>query len=207
MGDFLTKPVTEKNAEDGKNERFLYGACSMQGWRKSNEDAHIINLDLGDGNALFAVFDGHGGEQVAMFCEKYFPIILQANDEYKARNYEKALEESMVETDFMLVNEEGHEKIAEVLLEMKREIRGPTAKLDLAEVREIKQVPFSAGCTACICLVTPDTVYCANSGDSRAILVNKAGKVTELSHDHKPDDPGEMKRIKQGGGFVEDGRV
>jgi serine/threonine protein phosphatase PrpC len=31
--------------------------------------------------------------------------------------------------------------------------------------------------------------------------------VTELSHDHKPDDPGEMKRIKADGGFVEDGRV
>lgn len=38
-------------------------------------------------------------------------------------------------------------------------------------------------------------------------MVNKAGKVTELSHDHKPDDPGEMKRIKAGGGFVDDGRV
>ena len=28
-----------------------------------------------------------------------------------------------------------------------------------------------------------------------------------MSHDHKPDDPGEMKRIKADGGFVEDGRV
>jgi serine/threonine protein phosphatase PrpC len=37
--------------------------------------------------------------------------------------------------------------------------------------------------------------------------VNKAGKVTELSHDHKPDDPVEMKRIKADGGFVDDGRV
>lgn len=25
------------------------------------EDAAIHNLDIGDGNALFAVFDGHGG--------------------------------------------------------------------------------------------------------------------------------------------------
>ena len=87
MGDFLTKPITEKNAQDGKNNRFIYGACSMQGWRKSNEDAHIHNLDLGDGNSLFAVFDGHGGEQVAIFCEKYFPIWLCANEEYKCKNY------------------------------------------------------------------------------------------------------------------------
>ena len=62
MGDFLTKPVTEKNSLDGKNDRLMYGSCSMQGWRKSNEDAHIHNLDLGDGNSFFAVFDGLGGE-------------------------------------------------------------------------------------------------------------------------------------------------
>ena len=31
----------------------------MQGWRKSNEDAHSHILDLGDGNALFAIYDGH----------------------------------------------------------------------------------------------------------------------------------------------------
>ena len=41
MGDFLTKPIMEKNAQDGKNDKLMYGACSMQGWRKSNEDAHI----------------------------------------------------------------------------------------------------------------------------------------------------------------------
>jgi len=29
MGDFLTKPITEKNAADGKDDRFLFGACSM----------------------------------------------------------------------------------------------------------------------------------------------------------------------------------
>jgi hypothetical protein len=33
MGDYLTKPVTEKNATDGKNDVYAYGACSMQGWR------------------------------------------------------------------------------------------------------------------------------------------------------------------------------
>jgi serine/threonine protein phosphatase PrpC len=37
--------------------------------------------------------------------------------------------------------------------------------------------------------------------------VNKAGKVTELSKDHKPDNDSELKRIKAAGGFVDDGRV
>lgn len=116
MGDFLTKPVTEKNATDGKNDRFMYGGCSMQGWRKSNEDAHIHNLDLGDGNSLFAVFDGHGGEQVAMFCEKYMPEVLLANEEYKKKNYAKALEETFVELDYMLLSDEGATKMKGILL-------------------------------------------------------------------------------------------
>jgi len=42
----MTKPVTEKNATDGKNDRVLFGACSMQGWRITNEDAHIHHLSL-----------------------------------------------------------------------------------------------------------------------------------------------------------------
>ena len=46
---------------------------------------------MGDGNSLFGVFDGHGGEQVAMFCEKYMIEVLLSNAEYQANNYEKAL--------------------------------------------------------------------------------------------------------------------
>ena len=79
----------------------------MQGWRKSNEDAHLHILDLGDGNSLFAVFDGHGGEQVAIFCEKYMPEVLMNNEEYIAKNYTKALEETFVELDYMLLADEG----------------------------------------------------------------------------------------------------
>lgn len=119
MGDFLTKPITEKNATDGKNDKFIYGACSMQGWRKSNEDAHIHNLDLGDGNSLFAVFDGHGGEQVAMFCERHMPPMLMNNDEYKKKNFSRALEETFVEIDYLLINEEGHNMMRAIVLEMK----------------------------------------------------------------------------------------
>ena len=63
------------------------------------------------------------------------------------------------------------------------------------------------GCTACLCLITKTDIYCANSGDSRAILVTKAGRVIELSHDHKPDVDTETKRIKAAGGFVEESRV
>ena len=56
-------------------------------------------------------------------------------------------------------------------------------------------------------MVTKDKIICANSGDSRAVIGLKNGKLIELSYDHKPDNEGELKRVKAGGGFVEDGRV
>ena len=72
---------------------------------------------------------------------------------------------------------------------------------------DLKGMAFNAGCTSCVVLITKDTIYCANAGDSRACLATKKGKVIELSHDHKPDNEIELKRVKVGGGFVEDGRV
>ena len=38
-------------------------------------------------------------------------------------------------------------------------------------------------------------------------MADKSGKMTELSYDHKPDNDEEFKRIKAGGGFVEESRV
>lgn len=70
MGDYRDTPNKDTNAIDEENNHIIYGACCMQGWRKSNEDAHIQELDIGDGNSLFAVFDGHGGDEVAKYCER-----------------------------------------------------------------------------------------------------------------------------------------
>jgi serine/threonine protein phosphatase PrpC len=68
------------------------------------------------------------------------------------------------------------------------------------------------GCTAVVVLVTPEHIYCANAGDSRAVLARtqEASQQLEafgLSEDHKPDNLGEKKRIVAAGGFVEDNRV
>ncbi|XP_057474850.1 uncharacterized protein LOC130762972 isoform X2 [Actinidia eriantha] len=39
MGTYLTIPKSEKESEDGENERLKYGSSSMQGWRSAMEDA------------------------------------------------------------------------------------------------------------------------------------------------------------------------
>ena len=63
-----------------------------------------------------------------------------------------------------------------------------------------------AGCTANVILMTPEKVYCANAGDSRAVAA-VSGKASPLSFDHKPEDKNELARITNAGGTVNMGRV
>lgn len=65
---------------------------------------------------------------------------------------------------------------------------------------------MNVGTTACVCLVTPTEIYCANTGDSRAILT-RGTSTFELSDDHKPDNEDEQIRIEAAGCDVTDGRV
>ena len=64
---------------------------------------------------------------------------------------------------------------------------------------------MNVGTTACVCIVTPTEIYCANTGDSRAILT-RGTSTFELSDDHKPDNEDELIRIEAAGCDVTDGR-
>lgn len=72
------------------------------------EDAHICNPKLdNEGASLFAVFDGHGGQEVAKFCEANFERVLLNNANYKNKNYAKALQETFVALDEILATTTG----------------------------------------------------------------------------------------------------
>ena len=107
MGPYLTTPVTEKETEDNENKAVQYGACSMQGWRKSQEDTHIANISLKDGNMDFAVFDGHGGKEVSIYVEKVFVKMLTDLPEYKNGNYKESLTKCFKAIDTELCMPEG----------------------------------------------------------------------------------------------------
>ena len=65
----------------------------------------------------------------------------------------------------------------------------------------------SRGCTANVVLIKGDSVYCANAGDSRAIM-GVSGKNVALSFDHKPTNPTERQRITRAGSTVNgEGRI
>eukprot|EP00331_Platyophrya_macrostoma_P003728 CAMPEP_0176431492 /NCGR_PEP_ID=MMETSP0127-20121128/14844_1 /TAXON_ID=938130 /ORGANISM="Platyophrya macrostoma, Strain WH" /LENGTH=353 /DNA_ID=CAMNT_0017813509 /DNA_START=219 /DNA_END=1280 /DNA_ORIENTATION=+ len=72
---FLSSPKTDFSGEKATLEgKFDIGVGSMQGWRSNMEDAHIVDLSLGNGVGLFSVFDGHAGEQ----CAKQSKILVPA---------------------------------------------------------------------------------------------------------------------------------
>lgn len=62
------------------------------------------------------------------------------------------------------------------------------------------------GTTSCVVFMSDTHIYCANAGDSRAVLAKTNGAVP-LSEDHKPDNAGELRRIEKAEHMVEDSRV
>ena len=64
-----------------------------------------------------------------------------------------------------------------------------------------------SGTTVVVVLMQGNTLVCANSGDSRAILCssNQAGVwyFTPLSRDHKPEEPDEANRVRKCNGRIE----
>ncbi|KAL7484845.1 hypothetical protein ACHAW6_010461, partial [Cyclotella cf. meneghiniana] len=96
----------ESSSNDGGTKTSLpvtWGVVDMQGWRKSMEDAHVARTDVrvgGGGDAhggskdahgsnaanakVFAVFDGHGGAEVARFCQMHLVDVLTRQEAWKS---------------------------------------------------------------------------------------------------------------------------
>lgn len=62
-------------------------------------------------------------------------------------------------------------------------------------------LPLS-GTTCLIALLSDKELTVANVGDSRGVLCDKDGNAIPLSHDHKPYQLKERKRIKRAGMFI-----
>ncbi|OCK80889.1 protein phosphatase [Lepidopterella palustris CBS 459.81] len=190
MGQTLSEPVVDKRSENGRGEGILFGVSSMQGWRISMEDSHACILDLhaeadnANGRtatpidkrlSFFGVYDGHGGDKVALYTGDNLHKIVARQEAFKKGNLEQALKDGFLATDRAILSDPRYEE----------------------EV---------SGCTASVVIISKDTIYCANAGDSRSVLGTK-GRALPLSYDHKPQNEGEKARIVAAGGFVDFGRV
>jgi len=122
--------------------------------------------------SLFAVFDGHGGQHAADFCVDRMAQSV-AQDRDFPHNPARALVSAFLRVDDEFVTA----------------ARSARPAVD-------------DGTTAVVALVVGQTLYVANAGDSRAILVQRGGRVEPLSADHKPNRPDETLRIKAAGGSI-----
>ncbi|KAF3686309.1 Protein phosphatase 1G [Channa argus] len=106
MGAYLSQPNTTKTSSDGGNNIMGYGFSAMQGWRVSMEDAHNCIPDFDEETAMFAVYDGHGGEEVALYSSKYLPDIIKEQKAYKDGKLQKALEDAFLAIDSRITTED-----------------------------------------------------------------------------------------------------
>ena len=187
MGLYLSKPNTTKLSFSGKTDLVSFMVSSMQGWRRVMEDSYLVTPNIKPGVSVFALFDGHGGPEVAKFCAYYFSIELQKNINFIENEYKKALEETFLKMDSILLTSEG-------------------IKL-LKSFKNNNSDSSNSGSSALVILITETEIFVANAGDSRAYLSSKNNELTCLSVDHSPNLPKEKARIKLAGGYVSEGRV
>lgn len=104
---YLDSPITDKEVVDGVSKLGMsYGACSMQGWRNNNEDAMSCLPNFTDDSAMFAVYDGHGGPEIALYVAKYLPMLLKTHYAFKQGDTKHALREAFLAVDKQVVLED-----------------------------------------------------------------------------------------------------
>ncbi|KAI9739432.1 MAG: Protein phosphatase 2C 2 [Claussenomyces sp. TS43310] len=138
MGQTLSEPVVEKISSTGGDERLIYGISAMQGWRISMEDAHAAVLDLQHGTqkkaakiesrlSFFGVYDGHGGDKVALFAGENIHQIIAKQEAFKKGDLEQALKDGFLATDRAILNDPRYEE----------EVSGCTASVGIISSNKI----------------------------------------------------------------------
>ena len=168
------------------------------------EDAVAVTTVAGRGRVgvldYFAVFDGHGGHEAAAFCQTNFHDILS---QQLATQPENAPEEVAVQAALRSAFFTANERLR-------------------AQLQSVGRTDTVVGCTATVVLISKAFVYCANVGDSAAVLARRRAAGTpvatgpmdeatarsqqfetvRLSSVHRPDQRFEAARVIAGGGFV-----
>lgn len=113
------------------------------------------------------------GSEVSQYVKEVFVGVLKGTEEFRKKNYAKALDLTFKKIDEMIDSEEGESKLDKMRLKNQRSI--PINK-------KVSQV---TGCTANVVLITRSKYIVANIGDSRCALWTD-GQFVPLSKDHKP---------------------
>ncbi|KAJ5608824.1 hypothetical protein N7528_009391 [Penicillium herquei] len=167
---------------------FDVGAGQAKGGRKFQEDRCTIVLpeqfpaETNEKLAFFAVYDGHGSGLVSEHASKQLHHLLTKRPEFQKGDYAAAIKAALADEDALL----------------------------LESFRNDSTEPAISGSTAAVCLVnlTQGELVVSNLGDSHVILAERDPKtdrpyhIRRLTEAHKPEVPGERRRIEEAGGEV-----
>ena len=204
----FVNPYIEKRINYIKSCKSIsVSGMTEEGFKKRNQDTFLIERNINGiyNFNIFGVLDGHGddGHYVSQFVSRFIINSIKNNSVIKKCSTPKEIYEKIIMNKYKLIEN--------IFLDADIQIR--KEKFDYKE----------SGTTCIIIIQLEEKIICANTGDSRAIIVyNKSSnnnknknintnkknilensKVFPLSYDCKPDLPNERKRIYEHGGVVE----
>ena len=168
------------------------------GFTKTNQDAYICKSNINNINDfnIFGVLDGHGpdGHFVSEFISEFIPS--------QIINHKDIINLSNPEEIYKKLKENSSKIITQAFIKADKQLK--SMEFDISE----------SGCTCCLIIHIGKHIICANTGDSRAILVydqtNEINSknldylgIVPLSIDYKPELPEEASRIIFAGGSIE----
>ncbi|KAL0481048.1 protein phosphatase [Acrasis kona] len=166
-------------ATDSNNEA-AYGLCSVQGLRPTMEDEHsaILNCTTPQPHMFFAVYDGHGGNQVSKMLSKRFHehILTQMNHAPSWMYEDSEIVDAFCSFDKMYCSQMLDGSTAVTVTLQKKNISGHW------------------------------DIMCASVGDSSAVLYNN-GNITLLSQKHNVVMQSEKERVLAAKCLVEGTRI
>jgi len=212
----INKVVSEKNEikDEGdikKDISVRYNSFDPSGWvknygvltlpgkdtsgsQKTNQDSFVFKTGINqikDFN-IFGVLDGHGpeGHFVSKFASEFLPSKLINHPEIKSLKDPEEIYKKLKDNNCYI--------ITQAFIETDN---------------QLKNVDFDAyesGCTCVLVIHIGSHIICANTGDSRSVVVyDEQGEnnlnhfnVAALSKDYKPELPEETQRIIMNGGEV-----
>ena len=193
------------NYKINKIYSFTQAGCLEDGTTKINQDSYIILTNIFNLNYnILGILDGHGneGHLISQFIKEQIIKIFTLEETYITNqlNIKNEIDEEII-----------YSKLTKNNFSFIKKIFKSFDKILLKENFDSK----NSGTTCVLLFQISKYIICANTGDSRCILIKKA-TVTKsinlkkilnityenLSKDHKPNNPEEKKRIIEKGGEV-----
>ena len=165
------------------------------GNKKVNQDSYIIERNINGilNFNIFGVLDGHGeyGHYASQFVSRYVISHIKNHPVIKKCDEPKEI--------YQKLTLNGYQIIANIFTDADVQIQ--KEKFDVQ----------NSGTTCIIVIQLEEKIICANTGDSRAIMIYDTNysdnlintKIYNLSYDCKPELPNECQRIYECGGCVE----